>query len=104
MHRAHGVEQLAAVVDALLEQVCPAGRPALQQFEDVRGLGVLAEDDDADLRMCLAEPRGDADTLVFAGRRHADVGHHDVRTLVFNRRDQSRALAHGGNRLDVGCV
>ena len=47
-------DELADVVDALLEEVCAALRPCLEERKRVGGLQVLAEYDHADLRMLVA--------------------------------------------------
>ena len=56
--------------------------PALEQREAVRGVGVLADHDDADRGVGLAQPVGERDPLVLARRRHPDVGHDDVGELA----------------------
>src|SRR4029079_17743107 len=59
MHGVDRVDKLAAVVDALLEEIGAPRGPALEQAEDVRRLRVLAEHDDAHVRVRLAgRPRG----------------------------------------------
>ena len=58
--------QLRAVVDALLEQIGAALRAGLQQGHRVRGFGVVAQDDDADVGMLLAQQHRRADALVGA--------------------------------------
>ena len=71
-------------LDALLEQIGAALRAGLQQCHCVRGFGVVAQDDDADVGMLLAQEHRHADALVGARRRHPDVGHHHVGTLALD--------------------
>ena len=100
-----GGHQLGAVVDAFLEQVGAAVGAVVEQRERVAGVGELAEDHDADLRMGPAQFGGEADALIGVGRRHADVGQHDVgplllagpaeRQLVTDRRDDLHLRVDG---------
>ena len=57
LHGAHGVDQLPAVVDTLLEQVGAPRGAGLEQLEHVGGLGVLAEHHDTGLRVRVAQAR-----------------------------------------------
>ena len=82
------------VVDALLEQVAAAVGSRLEQRERVARLGVLAEDDDADLGVRLAQPIGDADALVGVRRRHPDVRERRRRAA----RARSPPAARAGRR------
>lgn len=67
----------------------------LEQREGVRGLGVLAEHDDPDLGMGVAQRVGGADPLVGSGGGHPDVGQHDVGRVGVHRRQQRfEVLAH----------
>ena len=70
--------QLLTVGDAFFEEV-PASLGTIgEQSERVRGLEVVTQDDDADVRVRLLQLSSGPDTLVGAGRRHADVGEDDV--------------------------
>ena len=71
-------DELVDVGHALLQEVGAPLGSAVEQLERVAGLDVLAEHDDAELGMRLAQLRGGAHTFVGAGRGHADVGEHDV--------------------------
>ena len=95
------VDELAAVVDAVLEQVGAARRAALEQLEDVGRLGVLAEHDHADLWMGLAKRRGHADALVALRGWHPDVRDHDVRPLRLDRGEEARLVGDRGDGLDA---
>ena len=100
--RADRGDELTEILHALLEQVRAAGAAALEERQRVARRGVLAEHHDADLRMRLAQPLGGPDPLVGTARRHADVGHHDVRPLRVDRVEQRVEVpAHGGD-LEVG--
>jgi hypothetical protein len=78
------VRELLLVVHPLLEQIGPLGGSVSEQRKRVVGLGELAEHDYAHLRVRLAQFLGDLNSLVGAGRRHADVRHDDVRALLFH--------------------
>jgi hypothetical protein len=77
-----------AVAQAILEQVGAAIGAAIQQREAIARIGVLAHHHDADLGVRLTQPVGEGDPLVVAGRRHADVRHHDVGHLGVDRLDE----------------
>ena len=95
--------ELVEILDSLLEEVRTASAPTLQQRQDVLRVRVLAEDDDADLRMPLAQALGRLYALIRATRRHTYVGDDDVRPLgidcgekrceVVTRCDDSKVLA-----------
>ena len=94
--------QLGAIVDALLEQIGAALGAGLQQRQRVGGLGVVAEDDDADPGVGLAQQPGHADALVGARRRHPDVGHHHVGALGVDRGQQRGQVATRGDHAHRG--
>jgi len=100
--RADRADELVDVVDALLEQVGAALAPVLEQRQRVPRLRVLAEHDDADPRVALAQEVGRADALVGPGRRHPDVGDDDVRPLGLDCGEQRVQVVAGGDDLDVG--
>ena len=81
-NRADGVDQLAPLGEPLLEQVGPALGPAVEQAQRVAGLDVLRQNDDADIWVAGAQFGCRPDPLVGAGRRHADVGQHDIRRVL----------------------
>ena len=60
-------DELLDVLDALLQQVRAPGGAAFQERERVARLGVLAQDDDADVRVRLAQALGRLDPFVGAG-------------------------------------
>ena len=88
-------------MDALLQQVRPAGRAPLEQRQWIFRIGVLAEHHNADLRMGLAESVCNQDALVVRGWRHADVGDHGVGPLLLHGGKQSRAVLAGPCHLDL---
>jgi hypothetical protein len=50
----------------------------LEERNGVRGRHVLAEDDNPGTRVVLMNPARCLDALVRAGRRHPDIGDHDI--------------------------
>src|SRR5436190_271331 len=62
--RPDGVAQLAAIPQVILEEVCPSVRAGFEERQRIRRLGVVAEHDDADVRMRGPQLFGDADPLV----------------------------------------
>ena len=95
-------DELVEVVDALLQEVRPSGAASLQERERVARGGVLAEDDDADLRVRHAQPLGGLDPLVGLARRHADVSHDDVGLLALDGGEQRVEVVAGRRDLDLG--
>ena len=100
--RADRGDELPEILDALLQEVGAPRAAALQQREHVARVRVLAEHDDADLRIRLAQPLGGLDPLVGVARRHADVGDDDVRPLRVDRGEQRVEVAADGHDLEVG--
>ena len=76
--------------------------PPLEEREHVARVRVLAEHDDADLRIRLAQSLGGLDPLVGVARRHADVGDDDIRPLSVDRGEQRVEIAADGRDLEVG--
>jgi hypothetical protein len=72
------VGQLIPAPEAVLHDIASAVRPSLEELHRVRRIRDLAEHEHADIRMRRPELGRNPDALVRAGRRHADVGHHDV--------------------------
>ena len=93
--------QLARIVHALLEQIRAATGAGLEQGEHVVRIGELAQHDHADLRMLRSKLAGDLDSLVGAGRRHPDVGEHDVGFLLLDRSYQRVAIGAAARDLDA---
>ena len=94
--------QLANVRDALLEQVSPALRPVLEEAQGIGGLGVLAQHDDTQARVQGAQLIGGTYTLIGPGRRHSDVGDHDVGGLFLDGLQKRWVVDAGGHELQVG--
>ena len=93
--------QLALVVEPLLEQVRAAIGARIEERHRVARLGVLAEDDDAHLRVLLPELGREADALVRVRGRHADVGQDDVGRRALDRVAQLVEVARHLDQLDV---
>ena len=64
-------------------------------------IGVLGENDHADLGMRSAKDGRSADAFVAVRRRHADVRHHHVRALGLDRRQEGGKIDAGRNDLDL---
>ena len=90
------------VRQALLQQIGAPRATALEESERVARVRVLAEHDDADLRMRLAQPLGGLNPFVGVTRGHADVGHDDVRLLRVDRGEQRVEVAADSRDLEVG--
>src|SRR5215212_8008080 len=94
-----GGDQLAAVLDALLEQIGASVGARLEQREPIARLRVLTQHDHAHAGVALAKLGGHLKSLVCAGRRHADVGHDHVRTLLAYRAHERVAVVALGDQL-----
>ena len=99
-HLDRGV-QLAAVGHAVLQQVGAAFSAVGEQLDAVARLGVVAEDDDADPRIRLAQRPRNANALVVARGRHAHVGDDDIGLGATDRFEQRRAVGAVGDDLEV---
>ena len=102
--RGHVVQrpaQLALVVQPLLEQVRAPVRARVEERERVARLRVLAEHDDAHLRVLFPELGGEADALVRVRGRHPDVGQDDVGRRALDRVAQLVEVARHLDQLDV---
>ena len=83
------------------KQVAAAGRAFLQEGQRVGRSRVLAEDDDADRRLVLAQPCRGLDAFVGAGRGHAYVGHHDVGLVLGDELQQFGKVGGDADELEV---
>ena len=101
-HGPHGVDQLVALGDAILEQVAVAGRPFGQQRDRVLGVVELAEDHDAGARVQLADHLGRLDPLALEARRHADVGDDHLRCRRIRAGHEAVVVGGLAHDLDVG--
>ena len=100
--RPDGGEQLVEIVDVLLQDVGAPGAAGVQQREGVARVRVLAQDDDAQPRVRLAQaPRG-LDPLVRVSRRHPDVGDHHVRDLAIDGLEQRVEVPADRHDLEPG--
>src|SRR5207245_2206670 len=87
--------------DSILQQVRPARRSLVEQRERVTGLRVLAEDDDTDVAVRLAEPLGSLDSFVSASGRHPDVRHDDVGPLTRDGGQKRLQITANGDNLEL---
>ena len=78
-HDADRVDQLAALGDAVLQQVAVARRTLGQQRDRVLGVLVLGEHHDPGPGVALAHLTGGVDALAREGRRHPDVRDEHLR-------------------------
>ena len=95
-------DELVEILHALLQEVGATLAATLEEREHVARDRVLAEHDDADLGIGLAQPSRGLDAFVGAARRHADVRDDDVRPLCFDRREQRVEVAARRRDLEVG--
>ena len=95
------VGELVEILHTFLEQVGAPRASAAQEGEHVARGRVLAQDDDADLGVRLAQPLGSLNPLVVVTRRHADVGDDDVRLLRLDRGEQRVEVAADGRDLEL---
>ena len=95
-------DELLHILHPLLEEVGPARAPPVEERERVARGRVLAEDDDPDPWVRLAQPLGRLDALVGVPGRHPDVGDDDVGPLcVYGAEERVEVLADGGD-LELG--
>ena len=94
--------QAVPVAHPILEEVGVAGCSLLQQGNGVFGLVVLREHDDARTRMALADLPGRLYALALEGRRHPDVGHHDLRVGLLGGGHQLVIVGSDADHLEVG--
>jgi hypothetical protein len=92
---------LREILHALLQEVGAPRAAAFEKRKHVARVRVLAEHNDAHLRVRLAQPFGGLDAFVGAARRHADVGDDDVRVFCVNRGEQRAEVAADGRDLEV---
>jgi hypothetical protein len=81
-------DDLVEVADTLLQQVSESGGAVLQQFVGVLLLRVLRQNDDADVRMLLANSFRGVDPLGRVGWGHPDVGENGLRAGLLDLREQ----------------
>ena len=100
--RADCADELVDVLHPLLEEVGATRATAVEEREGIARIRVLAEHDDADVRVRLAQPLGSLDPLVGIPGRHPDVGDDDVRPLRVDRVEKGIEIVADGGDLDVG--
>src|SRR5215471_3707147 len=88
-------------MDALLEQVAATIRAGVKELHGICGLGVLAENDDTDLRVARTKFGGQPDALIRLVGRHSDVREHHVRSGLVDRRTERFEIAGTGDDLDL---
>ena len=90
--------QLLEILHPLLEEVSAPSAAPLEQGAREGRVRVLAEHDDANVGVRLAQTLGCLDPFVDVARRHTDVRHDDVRPLRLDRREQrAEVSAHRGD-------
>jgi hypothetical protein len=68
---------------------------------DIAGLDVLAQQENAHLRVRAPAVCGDPDSLVGVGRRHPDIGEHDLREVLRDGVERLVEVGAGGDDLEV---
>ena len=91
---------MLGIGDALLQQVRTASRSLLQQSPRIDRRIELTQEDDADLRVALAQTRRDLETFVNERWWHANVRDHDIWLLGLHSREYSVQVTAGRNDLD----
>ena len=88
--------------DVLLQDVGAPGAAGVQQRDGVGRVRVLAQDDDAEARVRLAQAFGGLDPLVGVTRWHPDVGDHHVRGLAIDGLEQRVEVSADRGDLEPG--
>jgi len=102
VERAH---DLLDVAHALLQEVPEPRRAVLEEVVRVRLLRELRQDDDADVRVLLADALRGVDALGRVRRRHADVGEDGLRAQLLDRRQELVEGGRGAEEVDaVRCL
>jgi hypothetical protein len=96
-----GVDELLHVGDAALEQV-PDPPAAGQQLHGVVDLDMGRQDQDAGLRVLLADLPGRLQALGGVGRGHADVDHHQLGWLRVDEGQELAGVAGLAGHLEAG--
>jgi PAS domain S-box-containing protein len=103
-NRTDRISQLTGLGDPLLEQVRPSRDAVLQQRDGMTRLVVLAQHHHPGRRMAAPNVDRGADAFVGICRRHADIGDHDVRSQVRDRRQQLVVIGRQTDDHDVALV
>ena len=98
------MQQVAEVPDAGFEQVAEAVGAVAEQLYGVGGVGVLGQDDDADLRVVLPDRVGRVDSFDLVAGGHPDVGEDRVGPELPDRGEQFVAVADAGEHVDLAGV
>ena len=81
-----GAGELRDVGHAVFEQVADTGRRVVKQLDRLPRLHVLGQDQDANAGMLGADPLRREEPVVGVGRRHPDVGDHNVGLVPCDQR------------------
>jgi len=98
---AEGIAQGARLAQPFLEDVAPSGRSLREQRHHVCRLHALAEDDHTQVGMGMSQLGREPNSLVGVGRRHADVGQHDVRFQGGDRLSECVQVVRRRQELDA---
>ena len=101
---AHGVDEVAHVADALLQQVADRAAAVGEQLGRVRMLDVLREHEHREAGPPAARLDRGAKALVPERRRQTDVDDRDVGLLDHDRAEQVRAVVDGGHDLEAAVL
>src|SRR5262249_44266948 len=88
--------------DAVFEEVAQARRPSLQQSNRVRRFDVLREQKHGHSGVLLADLHGRLQALDAVGRRHPDVGDHQIGALGGHARKQLLLVTAAGADVEAG--
>lgn len=99
-HAAHAVDELAAVEDAVLEQIADPARTVRQQLTGVELFHVLREHEHREPRDPAARLDGGAQAFVGEGGREPYVDERDVRPVFDQGVQECGAGVHGGGDLE----
>lgn len=98
------VGEFVGVGDAILEEVADAAGPVRRQREDVVGLDVLGEHEDADFGMLGSDGVGGTEPFVGVRRGHADVEHGHVGVQRVDETDSFLPVAGHADNIEAGVV
>ena len=96
----HAFDELVEMAHPLLEQVSDGRWVATEQECRRLRFEVLAEHENGDLRVFLAEQGGGGQPLIRLGRRHPHVGDDELRAVLADSREQGVAVADLGDDVE----
>ena len=97
-----GGEEVLDIGNAVFEQVAEAAGVLGDEFGCVLLFHVLAEHEDLDVRVLLADEDGGADAFIGECRGHAHVDDGEVRRIVVDDGQEFVGVGHGGDDLVSG--